>query len=274
MRQATLLADETDPPKRTLAGAAYERLRQDILRCVLPPGERLRLHQLAATYGFGVGAIREALARLTGDGLVLAEEQRGFAVSAVSREHLLDLLQMRLLLEEEALRRSIALGGVDWEVEVMSAFHRLSKVSERHPSDLRIVDPEWELNHTAFHSALVSACGSPLLLQTRQGVYEQGQRYRHYYLAYVAGKRDHVAEHRKIMEVALGRKSEEAVSLLREHLKITVDSLLAHGMPGTKNVGTRAVRSASNRRVKEKAWAKAGRKKTWDRAKISPRPGE
>src|SRR5581483_10528329 len=122
---------EASSQKRTLATTIYDRLRADILTCALMPGERLRLHQLAEQYDCGVGALREALNRLVGDGLVASEEQRGFSVSTVSRDHLLDLLHMRLLLEEQGIRRSIERGGVDWEVGVMSAFHRLSKVNER-----------------------------------------------------------------------------------------------------------------------------------------------
>lgn len=228
MRPSIAIADEGQ--KRTLATAAYDRLRHDILHGVLRPGERLRLHQLAETYEFGVGTLREALYRLTGDGLVMSEEQRGFSVSTVSRDHLLDLLQMRLLLEEQGLRRSIALGGVDWEVGVMSAFHRLAKATERNPADPRLVDPEWERYHAAFHHSLVAGCQSPLLLQMRETIYAQGDRYRHLYLNYVAGRRDHVAEHRALMEAALRRDPEATVGLVRQHLETTVNSLLADGL--------------------------------------------
>lgn len=232
MSASIAVSDDVVGQKRTLATAAYDRLRHDILHCVLPPGERLRLHQLAETYNFGVGSLREALYRLVGDGLVVSEEQRGFSVSTVSRDHLVDLLQMRLLLEEEGLRKSIAHGGVEWEVDVMSSFHRLSKVSDRNPADPRLVDPEWERCHAAFHLALVAGCRSPLLLQMREAVYAQGDRYRHFYLAYVAGERDHVTEHRLLMEAALRRDADETVRLIRRHLELTVNSLLAYGMPG------------------------------------------
>jgi GntR family carbon starvation induced transcriptional regulator len=222
------IAPEHSNQKRTLASTVYDRLREDILQCVLKPGERLRLHQLAEQYACGVGALREALNRLVGDGLVVSEEQRGFAVSIVSREHLLDLLQMRLLLEEEGIRRSIELGGVEWEVEVMSAFHRLCKVNERNPDDPRLLDREWERHHAAFHRSLVGGCQSPLLLQIRDAVYARGDRYRHLYRAYLVGKRDHLSEHRALMEAALRRDANKTVRLIRQHLQRTVDGLLAH----------------------------------------------
>ena len=219
-------------PKRTQATAAYDRLRHDILHCILKPGDRLRLHQLAESYDFGVGSLREALYRLVGDGLVVSEEQRGFSVSMLSRDSLIDLLHMRLLLEEQGIRKSIEVGSVDWEVGVVSAFHRLAKASNDNSADPRLVDNEWERCHAAFHYSLVAGCDSPLLLQMREAVYAQGDRYRHFYLTYVAGQRDHLAEHRTLMEAALRRDVEETVQLIRKHLETTVNSLLRYDMPG------------------------------------------
>jgi GntR family carbon starvation induced transcriptional regulator len=224
------MSDVDAGPKRTLAAVAYDRLRHDILHCALQPGERLRLQQLADSYNFGIGSIREALYRLVGDGLVISEEQRGFSVTPLSRESLLDLLRMRLLLEEHGIRESIKHGGVDWEVGVVSAFHRLAKSGNGKTNDPRLVDPEWERYHAAFHHSLVAGCNSALLMQMRETIYVQGDRYRHFYLTYVAGKRDHLVEHKVLMEAALRRDAEETVRLIRAHLETTVDSLLTYEM--------------------------------------------
>ena len=96
---------------------------------------RVRLHQLADQYACGVGALREALNRLVGDGLVISEEQRGFSVSTVSRDHLLDLLHMRLLLEEQGIRRSIELGAFS----SLRIGLRFGKAPRRNPQPYSIV---------------------------------------------------------------------------------------------------------------------------------------
>jgi DNA-binding GntR family transcriptional regulator len=232
MSTVVAISDPNGGTKRTLATAAYDRLRHDILHCVLRPGERLRLQLLADGYSFGIGSIREALYRLVGDGLVLSEEQRGFSVTPISRESLLDLLNMRLLLEEQGIRESIEHGAVEWEVGVVSAFHRLAKCSGD-GADPRVVDPAWERCHADFHRSLVAGCSSPLLLQMHETLFVQGNRYRHFYLTYVAGKRDHLAEHRSLMEAALRRDADETVRLIRIHLKATVESLLGYEPTGT-----------------------------------------
>jgi DNA-binding GntR family transcriptional regulator len=227
MKQLDALALDNGGQKRTLVSAAYDRLRHDVVRGVLKPGEKLRFNYLADTYGFGASTLREALSRLVGDGLAVFEDQRGFAVATVSREGLTDLLQMRLLLEEKGIRLSVEHGGTEWEIGVMSAFHRLSKAQKPQSGDPRLVDDAWERCHADFHRALLAACGSPLLLQYRETLYLQGDRYRRLYHSYAERQRDHLGEHRAIMEAALQRDAETVAGLIHEHLETTVRDVLA-----------------------------------------------
>jgi GntR family carbon starvation induced transcriptional regulator len=235
---ADAFALETTGQKRTLVSAAYDRLRHDVVRGVLKPGEKLRFNHLADTYAFGASTLREALSRLVGDGLAVFEDQRGFSVAVVSREGLVDLLQMRLLLEEKGIRMSIERGGVEWEVGVMSAFHRLSKAHGPLSADPRLVDEKWEGHHADFHRSLLAACGSPLLLQYRETLYLQGDRYRRLYHSYSARERDHLGEHRRLMEAALLRDADAVVRLIREHLETTVKDVLATHLVNEKETQT------------------------------------
>jgi GntR family transcriptional regulator, carbon starvation induced regulator len=150
-------------------------------------------------------------------------------VPAITRKDLSDLMEMRLLLEEKALRESILKGGVEWEVAVMAAFHRLSRAGDKRLGDPRVIDDDWEAAHTAFHHALVSGYDSPMLRQFRDVVLAQSDRYRHIYLQYASKGRDHLSEHRQIMDAALRRDADHTVELVTKHLKRTVDLLLSAG---------------------------------------------
>ena len=97
-------------PAGTLASSVYDRLRGDILSGSLPPGEKLRTEALRARYEVGNSPIREALNRLSADGLVTREDQKGFRVAAASRADLEELVKTRCWLEQIALRESIANG--------------------------------------------------------------------------------------------------------------------------------------------------------------------
>src|ERR1700740_254444 len=79
----------------TWATAAYERIRQEIVGGRLLPGEKLRVDALRDRYEIGGSPLREALARLTAEGLVFQQEQKGFRVSAVSAGDLIELTRTR-----------------------------------------------------------------------------------------------------------------------------------------------------------------------------------
>ena len=92
---------------RTLSAVAVTRLRNDILSCALPPGERLRLDALKTLYGVGFSPLREALVQLCAEGLVELEEQRGFRVAPVSADDLTDVTNTRVDIETLALRGAL-----------------------------------------------------------------------------------------------------------------------------------------------------------------------
>ena len=210
----------------TLAASAYHKLRDDILGGVLPPGAKLRFHDLRAMYGIGVAPIREALVRLQSEQLVSSADRRGYWVSSVSIDELRDLTRVRVLLEAEALRGSIDRGGDEWEATVVSAYHRLARVTERGAHLTKRTLPEWESRHDEFHLALISGDGSLLLQRLRLHLAQLVMRYRRYALA-VAGARPHLEEHRRIMEAALAHDAEQAVALLTEHYELTTQAILA-----------------------------------------------
>ena len=201
----------------TLASTVYDRLRGDILDGTLKPGEKLRAETLRERYGVGNSPIREALNRLSADGLVSREDQKGFRVASVSHENLMELVKTRCWLEETALRESIAHGTDDWEEAVVLAFHRLSRVDRASPDNPDKINPEWEERHRAYHMALISACGSSWLQQFCAQLNDQANRYRQL-AAYVNyPNRNELAEHEAIKDAAISRNANEAVKLLYAH---------------------------------------------------------
>ncbi len=216
-------ADKPTRSKTTLTDIAYTRLREDILSGRLEPGLKLRVEHLKTHYGAGASPIREALSRLTGDGLTIAEGRRGFRVAEVSNAELMDITELRVLMETRALRMAIEAGDDEWEALVLASFHRLSKLDER----LAMEQPgeEWEERHRDFHNSLVSACQSRWLKNFRDILFDQSERYRRLALANGPGKRDVAGEHKQIMEATLDRDSDRACDLLAAHVQETADAV-------------------------------------------------
>ena len=113
----TSVQQRDDAIEPTINAAVFRQFRADIVACRLTPNERLRVEALRERYGVGGSPIREALMRLEAEGLVTLEQNKGFRVSPVSREHLLDLMKTRIEIEGIALRWSIEKGGVEWEAD-------------------------------------------------------------------------------------------------------------------------------------------------------------
>jgi DNA-binding GntR family transcriptional regulator len=210
----------------TLTSAVYERLRRDVLVGRLRPGEKLRIEALRTTYEVGASPLREALNRLSAEGLVVQEDQRGFRVSPVSLDDLKELTRTRCWLNEIALRESIARGDTAWEERVVLTHHRLARTPVYSDASSKL-DSEWERRHREFHAALISACGSRWLTAFCESLFDQADRYR-YLSVYAHEHRDFVGEHRAIMDAALARNAESAVRQLIEHISKTAE--LVHSL--------------------------------------------
>ena len=117
-------------PEKTLSERAHRLLRADILRGALAPGEKLKPQALASRYDIGLSPLREGLTRLSTEGLVVAEGQRGFRVADISLAELHDIMTLRRKLETEALAEAIRRGDSDWEAEIVAAYHRLSRTQD------------------------------------------------------------------------------------------------------------------------------------------------
>lgn len=204
----------------------HSALRADILACRLPPGAKLKIKDLCDDKGVSPGAVREALSRLTAEGLVVAEAQRGFRISPVSTAELADLAQTRIDIEFLCLERAMARGTVEWEARVVAAYHRLQRTPERASEAHECTSEEWEVAHAAFHEALVSACGSPWLMRLRAMLYAQAERYRRLSVRYDRDERDVEGEHRELMQAVLDRDPVRAKACLAEHIGTTARIIL------------------------------------------------
>lgn len=214
-------------PAVTRTDRVYQRIRADILAGRLSPGSPLRLAALAGESSVSMSVVREALTRLSGHGLVTTTPNQGFRVTPLSRADLEDLTSLRITLECQALAGSIAAADVRWEGEVISAHHVLERTPITDGNSPAARD-EWVEAHAAFHEALVAACGRRRLLALVRSLRDTAEVYRQWSGPLAAERgRDVAGEHRALMELAIARRTEEAVEALRAHIQRTTEILLA-----------------------------------------------
>jgi DNA-binding GntR family transcriptional regulator len=202
----------------TVNAQVFRQMRIDIVTCRLMPNERLRVESLRKRYGAGGSPIREALMRLEAEGLVILEQNKGFRVSPASREHLMDLMKTRIELEGLALRWSIENGGVDWEANLLAAFHRLSHQQKTLRGSGNEINLVWFKEHRNFHTALTAACGSQYLMGIRDNLFAQAERYVALSIISKCPPRNDDNEHEQIMRAALARNTARAVHLMTDHI--------------------------------------------------------
>ncbi len=216
----------------TLSERAAALVEHDILAGVWQPGDRLGIQALSERYGVGATPLREGLSRLVSRNLISAIGQKGFRVASVSEADLADITQVRILVEVEALRRSMRDGRDEWEAGIISSLHRLTRSVERDPETMREGTPEFDRLHKAFHRALLEACGSERLLRLHDDLYYQAYRYRRAMMSRFAEHAAFVDAHRALADAALSRDAARAEIELTQHLRQTLQIVYGGETPG------------------------------------------
>lgn len=208
-----------DAEKRTGLDA-YEVLRQKILYGALMPGDRLRGADLNARYQLGLTPIREALMRLTSEGLVTWESHRGARVPWIDIDEFRDIVRTRREIGRSCLTKAIERGDAEWEGEILRSFHVLSRAHCPGVTGAAEI-ASWERLHREFHHALIAACGSPWLLRIWDRLADHAERYRNPVLRSRSEEtvvRDANREHEEIMQATIARDLPAATALLDKHL--------------------------------------------------------
>ncbi|MFT3819561.1 MAG: GntR family transcriptional regulator [Rubrivivax sp.] len=207
---------------RSLTSAVYERLRAEIIANRLPQGEKLPLAQFQEQFGVSLSVVREALSRLAAEGLVVAEAQRGFRVSPISKADLIDVTRTRIAIEGLALQLAIAKGDSAWQAAVEQTYERMRNVMRATQRD------QWAEAHARFHRLLVAPCDSPWLLRFRDILFEQAERYRY---AAITGIRppkqaEIDAQHRALVDAVLQRNPAKAQMAIDAHFTSSLERTL------------------------------------------------
>lgn len=222
----------------TRHGSLYLTIRRNLLLGAFPPGHRFKLNDLCSQYETSVSVVREALTRLAEQGLVQLEPNKGFSVPAITADEVSDVAFLRIELETLAVRRSIELGGPEWEVGVVAAHHQLSITRNAALDEDPEQNERWTSAHRAFHEACAAGCGSPRLLSFRAQLYDQSEIIRQLAKMSHDPKRNVAAEHQGIADAVVARDAGLATRLLREHIDRTrarcidiMTATLADGQP-------------------------------------------
>lgn len=214
----------------TQTQSAYDLIKSAILKCDFEPGQRLRINEIAVDAGVSLGAVREALARLSAEGMAVSTAQKGYSVPTVSAEDLINLTESRIFVESECLAQSIAGLNIDNETQMVAAHHRLLRIPERVPGDVPSINPKWVDAHEMFHNSLVMGCKNEWLLRMRTLLYQHSERYRALSVPLARQERKVNEEHQAIFDAVIARDTKTAQRLMADHLQRTSDIIVESGI--------------------------------------------
>lgn len=220
-----------DAPTRTLAPAAlpslpdvaYAALRAEILAGTLAPGSPLRQEEIAGRLAISRLPVREALARLEADGLAVLRPRRGYVVTDLDPEEIVDLCDIRALLEERAgllatERRTeadvAALTAILEEIDALDAAGGI---------DLAV----FAERNLAFHERLFAPCGRPRLIRLMATLRDAIDRYARLTAAVAGSLGLAQPEHWRILAAYRAGDAPEVARLCRAHVEGTAARLVA-----------------------------------------------
>ena len=187
--QKTKAVDRASSSGATQATTLYRALKGDIIRGSLVPRQWLRIDWLRKRYGVGATPLREALNRLSAEGLVEQKDQRGFTVTDVNESDLDELVFTRCALNEIMLPTIIKHGDKAWEERVVLAHYHLSRTPPF--SSDGSMNENYLACHREFHMSLLAPCGSRWLLELSEKLFDLTQRYQNLALRRdIVGSRD------------------------------------------------------------------------------------
>lgn len=197
-----------------------EEIRRAILTRRLLPGQPLVEMELANQLGVSKTPVREALKILSGSGLVTFSPYKGASVRVVDRELAMAVYDVRLLLEPEAVGRSVRRGDAAGFAAAAAALESASAMLESGDH------AELSLLNRTFHQSMYAGCGNPLLISVLDDLRDRAA------LISVVGWETSPSwetewqEHQAILAAARAGEVDQATDLTRSHIQGFLDRIV------------------------------------------------
>ncbi len=208
-------------PSPTSSLRVSEELREAILSGEFGPGQRLRTASLAKRFGSSRTPVREALVQLEGEGLVDIEPRRGAVVRPFDAADLLDLYDVRGLIEPFAARRA----ATRIEAPDLERLRELCDLADaRGAADDAAVEDQMAFNEE-FHRIVVTAAQSPRLEAAMRAVAGIPRAFRAAFWHDDAQRTQSLFCHRQIVHALERRQPRLAEAAMEMHIVGAVEFL-------------------------------------------------
>jgi DNA-binding GntR family transcriptional regulator len=192
----------------SLSDRAYELLKNDIITCVLEPGQQIAQRQLGDRYEFGMTPVREALQRLTQEGLVQPIPRFGYIVTPVTLSDVREIFELRSILESAAARLAVE-RGTQADLQKIAKQATFSYVYKDRSSYI-----EFLTLNTKFHRAVAVLTGNGRLVDQISRLLDEMTRIFHLGLDLRDSAAEMRGEHINLAQALVVRDAELAVQVV------------------------------------------------------------
>jgi DNA-binding GntR family transcriptional regulator len=215
------------PQRQILSDGVYETVKELVMDHGLEPGARVSIDDLARRLSVSQTPVREALARLESDGLVVKEPLRGYRTAPLLDSAALEqLYEVRLLLEPRGARRTAKLATdaqIATLVQANDAMRRAMRGASKAHSyrEYRAFATE----DARFHDTIAAASGNEFLRETLARLRAHLHLYRLYFHGGIAGET--LPEHIDVLTALQARKPAAAEAAMAEHVSRSQERMQA-----------------------------------------------
>jgi DNA-binding GntR family transcriptional regulator len=209
----TYLVYIMDTAAPSAATRVYQHLKRAILEQIHAEGALLSEAEIAASVGVSRTPVREALLRLSTEGLVALFPKRGILVRPVSAAEIEDVIDARLLVEVHAAGRAWARrGALAGELEPLLDAMREARE--------RLDVPALMAADRAFHEAVVAGGGNAILTELYQRLRDRQMRIGIAAMRIEPDRMDHaVADHTELLDALRGDDPARWTALVERHVR-------------------------------------------------------
>ncbi|MGE0714165.1 MAG: GntR family transcriptional regulator [Alphaproteobacteria bacterium] len=202
-------------PVPSLPDVAYAHVRKEILAGELAPGAALRQEEIAQRLAISRLPVREALARLESEGLVVLRPRRGYVVADLDPEDIVDLFDIRAMLEERAGRLATERRGPEDVAALEAILADIDRIGRSGDLDVAA----FAERNQAFHERLFAPCGRRRLLRLLFTLRDQVEGYARMSAAVAGTLGQAQAEHRAILVAFAAGDGLTVGRLCRRHVE-------------------------------------------------------
>ena len=198
---------------RTKQQFVYRTLREAIVRCELPPGERLVIDDLARRLEVSSIPVREALQLLQSEGLVVTVPHVGTSVASLSRESVAEVFAVMEGLEMVATRAAAQRA----RPEDMTSLGEIVALMDR--ALATGAHEQWAELNTRFHVAISRLTDMPMLQDMMERALDRWDRVRRFFFTGVLVHRAQQAqkEHHALLEAMHAQDWDRLEETVRDH---------------------------------------------------------